>query len=89
MSIGEFFAEQRVESQERRKRYRSYGSSRLEALGVQFTTRNDGAHLIITHAGKVVDYWPGTGKFIVRGSNRHRRGINNLLKTLGVDISSV
>lgn len=53
----------------------------LRGRGIEFSEHNRGAHLIIffTNIG-FVDFWPGTGKFIVRESGRCGRGVRNLLK---------
>lgn len=73
------------ESSERRASNRNRSADKLKSLGVEFDSKNDGAHLIVTHNGVTVDFWPGTGKFIPRTPNpRHGRGIFNLLKLLGV-----
>ena len=56
----------------------------LQELGVSFERKNMGAHLIVSHDGKVVDFWPGTGKYIPRGFGQPGRGVFNLLKLIGV-----
>lgn len=38
----------------------------LASKGYDFTVHNLGAHLVVGHRGVVVDFWPGTGKWIVR-----------------------
>jgi hypothetical protein len=55
-------------------------------LGVRFEIRENGAHLIVRHAGMVIDFWPGTGKFKQRKPGApYRRGVFNLLKLIGID----
>lgn len=56
---------------------------RLEAAGIQFESKNGGAHLVVSAAGLVVDFWPGTGLWVVRGTNERRRGVRHLIKRLG------
>ncbi|MNN70290.1 hypothetical protein D3C81_1861330 [compost metagenome] len=73
-----------AESIERRASNRERSALKLQELGISFVSNNDGAHLIVMHAGKTVDFWPGTGKFIPRGAGRPGRGVFNLLKHLGV-----
>jgi len=46
---------------------------------INFETKNGGAHLIIKTDKKAIDYWPSTGKWIVRGG-RTSRGVNGLVK---------
>jgi len=73
-----------AESSERRAGNRESSASKLEALGVQFESKNLGAHLVVSHDGHVVDFWPGTGKYIPRKNGRPGRGVFNLMKYLGV-----
>lgn len=74
-----------AESIERRADNRDRSAAILDRLGVSFESKNGGAHLIVTHDGKTVDFWPGTGKFIQRQSGaRHGRGVFNLMKLLGI-----
>jgi len=74
------------ESIERRAKNRDGGADVLAKAGIQFESKNAGAHLIVRHAGKAFDFWPGTGKFIPREPKpKHGRGVFNLLKILGVN----
>lgn len=55
----------------------------LQSRGIAFETKNRGAHLIVRHAGRVVDFWPSGGRFIEReGAKAQGRGVFNLLKAL-------
>lgn len=54
----------------------------LARSGISFETRNSGAHLVIKHEGKTVDFWPGTGKWADR-AGASGRGVFKLLKHLG------
>ncbi|SUD77836.1 hypothetical protein [Pseudomonas putida] len=75
-----------AESAERRAKNRQSSAEVLAQHGVQFEPKNLDAHLIVSHAGKVVDFWPGTGKYIPRDGGRPGRGVFNLLKLLGVKL---
>jgi hypothetical protein len=68
---------------EKRAFNRERGPEILKEHGVSFAIKNNGAHLIVQHGGKVVDYWPGTGKFIFRDGGEGR-GVFTLLKALGM-----
>lgn len=82
----EIFPDMKAESQQRRANNRQRSCSMLRFLGVDFEVKNDGAHLIVRHEGKTVDFWPGTGKYIPRApGSKHGRGVFNMLKLLGVD----
>lgn len=74
------------ESQERRADNRASSVKVLEAHGVDHEIKNDGVHIIVSHGGMTVDFWPGTGKFIPRGAGRPGRGVFNLLRLLGVEV---
>lgn len=42
-------------------------TQRLRDAGVEFVSHNMGEHLVIEIGSKVVDYWPSTGKWQLRG----------------------
>ncbi len=84
--VGEMFADHRKQGQEKRANNREQSTTLLQEKGVPFVSRNGGAHLIVTYDGTVVDFWPGTGKFIVRGQHKKRRGVFALLKVIGVAV---
>jgi len=58
----------------------------LKENNISFDVHNNGAHLIVRHEGFIVDFWPGTGKYIVRGSNTYKRGVYRLLKDIGAKL---
>jgi hypothetical protein len=72
------------ERQEKRASNREASSLILQRKGISFEVKNFDAHLIVTHEGQVVDFWPGTGKYIFRGSTVRGHGVFNLLKALNV-----
>lgn len=74
----------KAESSERRASNRESSAQVLADHGVTFETKNMGAHLIVSHGGKIADFWPGTGKYIPRGFGRPGRGVFSLLKLLGI-----
>lgn len=61
------FAALKRESQARRARHRENAPDILRRCGVQFEARNGGVHLLIETEGRRVDFWPGTGRWIMRG----------------------
>ena len=77
--MGELFAEHRRLGQQRRANNRASSAERLAAAGVSFESKNDGAHLIVTAGVKRIDFWPGTGLWIVRGESKRRYGVDALL----------
>ena len=78
--IGDDFAAIKKIQQEKRADNRAQSADILRAAGIAFTSNNDGAHLIVTAGHAVVDFWPGTGLWIVRGNATQKRGVRNLLK---------
>jgi len=67
-------------SRQKRDDNRRKSAELLTKSGVQFESKNDGAHLIVTTKHGVIDFWPGTGRFIPRGFGKSGRGVFNLLK---------
>lgn len=63
---------------------RECSTSILIKHGIPFEIKNDGAHLIVKYADQIVDFWPGTGKFIFRQGDNQGRGVFTLLKRLGI-----
>jgi len=51
----------------------------LKEKGIDFEFKNYGAHLIVQNR---VDFWPGTGLWIIRDSGVKFRGLDNLLAWL-------
>jgi len=66
-------------SQQKRAANRAAAPNLLTQAGVQFTSNNLGAHLVVVAGAFVVDFWPGTGLWIVRGAAARRRGVFGLL----------
>jgi hypothetical protein len=64
-------------SREKRASNREHSARLLRDAGIQFESKNDGAHLIVCGS---VDFWPGTGLWQVRGTPRQRRGVRSLIK---------
>lgn len=71
------------ESQRKRSSNRESSSRLLAEAGISFEPKNGGSHLIVSGAGVVVDFWPGTGLWVVRGSKERRRGVRQLITRLG------
>lgn len=67
------------ESKQRRHHNRTSSRDLLASRGIAFESRNEGAHLIVKGRDCVIDFWPGTGKYIAR-DGRKGRGVRNLLK---------
>jgi hypothetical protein len=70
-------------SQKKRADNREASATILDEAGIGYTTKSDGTHLIVTAGGKTVDFWPGTGLWIVRATGLRRRGVRQLIQLLG------
>lgn len=84
--MGEFWRDvtpdMKKRSSEKRENNRQFSTELLKASGFDVESKNQGYHLIVKHNNKVADFWPSTGKFTVRGSNKYSRGVKNLIKQL-------
>lgn len=78
--IGEDFAAIKKIQQEKRADNRAQSAEILSVAGVAFTSNNGGAHLIVTAGRSVIDFWPGTGLWIVRGKPAKKRGVRKLIQ---------
>jgi len=81
--MGEVFREGRLHSIMKRAANREQSAQILKRAEVAFQTKNNGAHLIVAHEGKTVDFYPGTGAWKDR-TGAEGRGVFKLLKHLGV-----
>ena len=71
-------------SKEKRQRNTVSSTDILKHKNITFVYRNNGAHLVICHSDLMIDFWPATGRWIVRKSPKEGRGVFKLLKYLGV-----
>lgn len=55
----------------------------FKGLGVKVSRLNEGRQLVIKKGNKTVDFWPGTGTYVVRGFNTRGRGREQLIEELG------
>ena len=80
--MGELFEGWAERSQQKRAGNRASSQELLAGEGIDFTSNNGGAHLVIVDHGNTFDFWPGTGKWTRRGTNRYSRGVFPLIKTI-------
>lgn len=72
-----------IESSARRARHRQSSPEMLRVAGIAFEAKNAGAHLIVSHNGQIVDFWPGTGLWRTRPHDkREHRGVRGLIAHL-------
>jgi hypothetical protein len=67
------------ESKRKRANNRESSARILTEAGIPFEAKNNGAHLIIETVEAFIDFWPGTGLWCVRGTDKYRRGEQHLI----------
>lgn len=83
--MGDMWREVREEMREKRAANREASADILRERGVAFTELNIGAHLVVKHGGRTVDFWPGTGLWHARPQpGKKGRGVFRMLAWLGV-----
>jgi hypothetical protein len=87
-SIWAAFKERRAKSQEKRADNRKNSRAILDNKNCDYQLMNDGAHLIVKTNSGLVDFWPGTGRWIIRNTGRRGFGVQNLIN-LGLVTKSV
>jgi hypothetical protein len=86
--VTEMYREARKLSSDKRSHNRMASRQLLTKLGVEWTTKNNGVHLVVKHKGFELDFWPGTGRWNSRHDRTHRgRGVHSLLRFMGVAIT--
>lgn len=69
-----------AEFSERRRHNRESSPLRLNENAIEYTTHNNGAHLVVKGVGETIDFWPGAGLWVVRKKNKDGTGVFNLIK---------
>lgn len=59
----------------------------LQTHGINFESRNLGAHLVLSTPTETIDFWPGTGLWKSRNRQSGGRGIMRLIKYIKAGIS--
>ncbi len=80
--MGDDFNALRQAKQAKRADNRDQSAALLTRAGVLFESKNIGAHLIVEAGAQTVDFWPGTGLWIVRGPSSpdgKGRGVRKLI----------
>lgn len=67
-------------SKKKRASNREYAQRELLCRGIPFEAKNNDAHLIVQGVNSTIDFWPGTGKYIVRADGKTGRGIRKVLR---------
>ncbi|MCK2149482.1 hypothetical protein MYE70_10430 [Marinobacter alexandrii] len=79
--MGEVFNEMKRQKKERRASNTEKSTQLLIEKGVKFESKNSGAHLVVQGKdGRLIDFWPSTGKFRPRGDKRFQGGVFKMLR---------
>jgi len=79
---GDLCKEIRRHNQEKRWEEFSKNSDKLEGLMYEHEVKNNGHHIVIRNNGLVVDYWPSSDKYHLRGSGKYLHGFNDMMAVL-------
>lgn len=63
LSLSEYFGLKKEASREKRASNRENSAEYLTQREIPFTSKNQGAHLIVEGYNCFIDFWPGTGKW--------------------------
>lgn len=78
--MGDLFNDLKQVRQKKRAGNRDQSAAVLSRAGIVFEEKNIGAHLIVFGGETTIDFWPGTGLWIVRGENQRRYGVRKLVQ---------
>lgn len=78
--IGETFAALKEVSRAKRAANVLSSAELLAQAGIAFTDLNDdGIHLRLLVGRQLIDFWPSTGRWMLKGSPRKHRGVKSLI----------
>lgn len=77
---GDEWRAKKAAGRDKRAANRDRSAEALRGEGIAFESKNGGAHLIVRHEGQVINFWPGTGLWVVQGHPAHHRGVFRLIK---------
>lgn len=78
--MGDMWREVKALSKLKRARSRNKSPEHLIAAGIEFESKNDGAHLIIVVKSQVINFWPGTGLWMLKEETRRHGGVFPLIQ---------
>ena len=82
--IGDVFSALRESKKEKKLDNKVYSTKSLRKAGIEFASKNEGLHLIVTGKVGLIDFWPSTGKWKCRASGKYLRGIKSLIKYIEI-----
>lgn len=79
--MAEVFRAMTANAKDRRIRRYAINMKMMKDYGVEFTSHNNGYHLIIKNGDEIIDFWPSTSRWRIRGK-RSTFGNLSLLKRI-------
>lgn len=77
--MAEIWGSLREMRQEKKRSNLAASTKMLTQNNIPFVAHNGGIHLVLRRGDQMVDYWPSTGLWWIRGTSNKRRGIARLL----------
>lgn len=84
--VTEMWRDHKTSRADKRAKNRLESARRLVAQGIEYTSHNDGAHLVVEHNSLILDFWPGTGRWKNRKTGEYGFGVKLLLKKIGAKL---
>lgn len=78
-NMGDFWRDIKAHSKKKRSDNRASSKDLLKQRGVKFVSKNLGAHLIVYKHDEIINFWPGTGLWMVQGSKKRHGGVFKLI----------
>lgn len=80
--MGEVFTSWKKQKNKKKAENNEYSTNLLTKENISFESKNGGNYLIVAGVNSIIDFWPSTGKFIVRGgiNGRGVRKVINIAK---------
>jgi len=78
--MGEIFNSLKKHKNKKKAENNEYSTNLLIKENIDFESKNGGNHLVVKGINSIIDFWPSTGKFIVRGG-KSSRGVRKLINT--------
>lgn len=66
--------------QKKRSNNRQASTELLEEQRIDFDSKNGGAHLIVQGTTGLIDFWPGTGRWVGRSGFKEGFGVKRLIE---------
>lgn len=73
--LTEMWRDYKQSRQEKKHSNKDNSTATLDRNNIKYASHNNGVHLVIEAGQRTIDYWPSTGKFLVRPMPPSKRPI--------------